>query len=251
MKLALFSDIHANLQALQTCMVHAHEQGATQMAFLGDMVGYGGSPAEVLDIVMQAVQEGAWIVRGNHDELALEPPTQVRHMGEQGAHWTHAQLTPAHLQFLQQLPLLSQHGNVLLVHASAHRPERWPYVDNSTMAERSMTAASDIDVNIHFVFSGHVHQQALYYLTPTAKLMRFVPQPGVAIPVPMHRQWLAIVGACGQPRDGDVRAMYAIYDSKACTMTFHRVAYDHMAAVHAVHRSGMPVSFAQRLELGQ
>ncbi|MBP9941612.1 MAG: metallophosphoesterase [Comamonas sp.] len=251
MKLALFSDIHANIQALQACMEHARSQGATQLAFLGDLVGYGGSPAAVLDTIMHAVKEGAWIVRGNHDDLALHPPSHIQHTGEQGAQWTHDQLAPVHTQFLAQLPLLDQHGSVLLVHASAHRPERWPYVENSVMAERSMTAASDIDASIRYVFSGHVHQQSLYYLTPTAKLMRFVPQPGVPIPVPTHRQWLAIVGSCGQPRDGDLRAMYALYDDSAATMTFHRIPYDHAGAIEAVHNSGMPRTFAERLEQGR
>lgn len=250
MKLALFSDIHANLQALQACLAHARSQGATQQAFLGDMVGYGGSPAAVLDTIMQAEQAGAWIVRGNHDELALHPPSHIRHNGEQGALWTHSELAPVHLKFLERLPLLSQHGNLLLVHASAHHPERWPYVENSIMAERSMAAASDVDINIRYVFSGHVHHPSLYYRTPTAKLMRFVPQPGIPISVPLHRQWLTITGACGQPRDGDVRAMYAMYDSEAATITFHRIPYDHLAAVQAVQRSGMPAHFAERLEQG-
>lgn len=251
MKLALFSDIHANLQALQACMAHARTQGASQLAFLGDLVGYGGSPAAVLDEIMRATQEGAWIVRGNHDELALHPPAQIQHTGEQGAQWTHAQLAPVHSKFLAQLPLLSQHGNVLLAHASAHTPERWPYVESSIMAERSMAAASDIDASIRYVFSGHVHQQSLYYRTPTAKLMRFVPQPGVPIPVPAHRQWLATVGACGQPRDGDVRAMYALFDTEAATLTFQRIPYDHAKAVLAVRNSGMPTAFAERLEQGR
>lgn len=251
MKLALFSDIHANLQALQACMDHARAQSATQLAFLGDLVGYGGSPAEVLDTVMQAVEQGAWAVRGNHDDVALHPPRHIQHQGEQGAQWTHDQLAPHHQDFLQHLPLMAAHGRILLVHASAHHPERWPYVENSVMAERSMAAASDLDPGIRYVFSGHVHQQALYYLTPTAKLMRFVPQPGVPIPVPSHRQWLGIVGACGQPRDGDLRAMYALYDDSAATLTFYRVPYDHAAAVQAVQRSGMPQEFAERLEQGQ
>ncbi len=104
MKLALFSDIHANLQALQACMAHARAQGATQMAFLGDMLGYGGSPAAVLDTIMHAVQEGAWIVRGNHDDLALHPPSDILHMGEQGAQWTHAQLAPCTCSFWSSCP---------------------------------------------------------------------------------------------------------------------------------------------------
>lgn len=250
MKLALFSDLHANLQALQACLAHARQQGATQMAFLGDMVGYGGDPVAVLDLVMLEVQQGAWVIRGNHDDMALRPATHIQHVGEQGAQWTHQQLQPQHKEFLQHLPLLQVQGRVLLVHASAHHPERWPYVDNSIAAERSMAAASEIDSQIRYVFSGHVHHQALYYLTPTAKLMRFVPQAGVPVPVPAHRQWLAIVGSCGQPRDGDTRAMYALYDQTASSITFHRVAYDHSAAAQAVRASDMPEQFALRLEQG-
>lgn len=250
MKLALLSDLHANLHAVQACLAHARSQGSTQLAFLGDLVGYGGQPAEVLDIVMQEVAQGAWAVRGNHDEVALSPPSHIQHTGEQGAQWTHDQLQPHHLHFLEQLPLMEVHDRCLLVHASAHHPERWPYVDNSMAAERSMAAASDMAPDVRYVFSGHVHHQALYYLTPTAKLMRFVPQAGVPVPVPAHRQWLAVVGACGQPRDGDTRAMYAIYDDVATTITFHRVAYDHSAAAQAVRDSAMPEYFAQRLEQG-
>ncbi len=88
---------------------------------------------------------------------------------------------------------------VMLVHASADGPERWHYITDSNAAERCMTAATRIDPAIRYVFCGHVHEQALYFLTPTAKLMRFSPQPGVPVPVPPHRQWLAIAGSCGQP----------------------------------------------------
>lgn len=78
------------------------------------------------------------------------------------------------------------------------------------------------------MFSGHVHEQVLYFLTPTAKLMRFAPEPGVPVPVPPHRQWLGIVGSVvGQPRDGDARAMYALFDDTARQITFYRVPYDH------------------------
>lgn len=78
------------------------------------------------------------------------------------------------------------------------------------------------------IFDPHRQADALY------------PRPGVPVPVPPHRQWLAIAGSCGQPRDGDVRAMYALYDAAAAQITFHRVAYDHLAAVAAVRASGQP-----------
>ena len=252
MKIALLSDLHANLPALDACLEHARAQGAEQFALLGDLVGYGADPGPVLDRVMQLVADGALCVRGNHDDAAVAPPPQVEDLGDQSAQWTHPHLSAEQRAFLAGLPLTARMGpDALLVHASADGPERWHYVADSNAAERSMAAATQIDPAIRYVFSGHVHEQALYFLTPTAKLMRFSPQPGVPVPVPPHRQWLAIVGSCGQPRDGDTRAMYALFDAGAATITFQRVRYDHMAAAAAVRASGLPAFFADRLEKGR
>ncbi|MGD9774885.1 metallophosphoesterase family protein [Diaphorobacter sp.] len=252
MKIALLSDIHANLPAFDACLAHSRAHGAQQFALLGDLVGYGAQPGAVLDAVMQLVAEGALCVRGNHDAAALSPASASQTMTDVSAQWTHPRLDERHLDFLAGLPLTERLGpDALLVHASADSPERWHYVSDSNAAERSMAAATRIDPAIRYVFSGHVHEQALYFLTPTAKLMRFSPQPGVPVPVPPHRQWLAIVGSCGQPRDGDTRAMYAMFDAGAATLTFYRVAYDHMAAAAAVRAGGMPAFFADRLEKGR
>ena len=252
MKIALLSDLHANRPALDACLEHARAQGAEQFALLGDLVGYGADPGPVLDRVMQLVADGALCVRGNHDDAAVAPPPQVENLGDQSAQWTHPHLSAEQRAFLAGLPLTARMGpDALLVHASADGPERWHYVADSNAAERSMAAATQIDPAIRYVFSGHVHEQALYFLTPTAKLMRFSPQPGVPVPVPPHRQWLAIVGSCGQPRDGDTRAMYALFDAGAATITFQRVRYDHMAAAAAVRASGLPAFFADRLEKGR
>jgi len=253
MKTALLSDIHANLHALDACVAHAKAQGAGQFAVLGDLVGYGGQPAAVVEQVAQWVQAGdAIVVRGNHDAAVLHPPTQIHTLGDESAHWTAPLLTQQHRDFLAGLPLMARLGpDGLLVHASVDTPERWHYVADGNAAERSMAAATRMDAAVRYVFSGHVHEQALYFLTPTGKLMRFTPQPGVPLPVPPHRQWLAVVGSCGQPRDGDVRAMYALFDAQAATLTFYRVPYDYLAAAHAVRVAGLPAFFADRLELAR
>jgi diadenosine tetraphosphatase ApaH/serine/threonine PP2A family protein phosphatase len=101
------------------------------------------------------------------------------------------------------------------------------------------------------VFGGHVHEQSLYYRGSAAGLMKFSPQPGVAVPVPSHRQWLATVGSVGQPRDGKPEAMYALIDTERWQLSFHRVPYDHFAAAWAIRAAGLPAQFADRLEKGR
>jgi diadenosine tetraphosphatase ApaH/serine/threonine PP2A family protein phosphatase len=249
MKLALLSDIHANIQALDACLAHARAQGAQQFALLGDLVGYGADPLAVLDRVQSLAAGGALIIKGNHDEMAVTPPTNAQHVGSSTAAWTHAQLSPDQRGFLDRLPLTVQQGAVLLVHASVNNPERWRYVTDERSAGASLDAAADRP-EVRYVFGGHVHHQTLYYRGAGAGLMAFKPTPGVAVPVPKHRHWLATVGSVGQPRDGHPLAMYALFDSDKAQLAFQRVAYDHQAAAAAIRQAGLPAYFADRLETG-
>ena len=251
MKLALLSDIHANLQALHACLDHAGKHGASQFALLGDLVGYGGDPAPVMDRIMQMAQHGAVVLKGNHDAMALNPPQQSDALGAATAAWTHAQLTQEHRQFLAALPLTARLQSCFLVHASADAPAKWRYVDDERSAAASLASAAATDPAVRYVFGGHVHHQTLYYKGSRGKLMAFSPTAGVPIPLPIHRHWIATVGSVGQPRDGQPSAMYAIFDLRQARLTFHRVPYDHMAAAAAVRRAGLPDDFAKRLEEGR
>ena len=250
MKLALLSDIHANIQAFDACLAHAQIQGAEQFAILGDLVGYGADPVAVVQRAQALVAVGAWIIKGNHDAMAVMPPAQVNTVGDSTAGWTHAQLDADQLKFLDQLPMTQQMGAALMVHASLDGPELWRYVYDERAATASLDAIADRP-EVRYVFGGHVHQQTLYYRGNAASLMRFSPTPGVAIPVPKHRHWLATIGSVGQPRDGNTQAMYAVFDSEKSQLTFHRVAYDHHAAAAAIRQAGLPAFFAERLESGR
>lgn len=250
MRLALLSDIHANLQALDACLAHARAQRVQRFAFLGDMVGYGANPAQVIDRIMLLTEEGAVVLQGNHDAMALNPPAETKSMGDSTAAWTHAQLTQAQKEWIGSLPLTIQQDKVLLVHASANDPDRWRYVTDERSASASLDAAI-ARPGVHYVFGGHVHEQTLYYRGATSGLMKFSPQPGVAVPVPTHRQWLATVGSVGQPRDGKPEAMYALLDTDRWSLNFWRVPYDNAAAASAIRRAGLPEFFAQRLETGR
>lgn len=250
MRLALMSDIHANLQALEACITHARAQRAQRFAFLGDLVGYGADPAAVVERIMLLTEEGAMVLQGNHDAMAVTPPHEVKTIGDSTAVWTHQQLHPAQRAWLNDLPLTLQTEAVLLVHASADQPERWRYVYDQRGAAASLDAAT-VNPDIRYVFGGHVHMQTLYYRGSGDGLMPFTPQPGVAVPVPRHRLWLGTIGSVGQPRDGKTLAMYAVLDTDRAQLTFHRVAYDHHAAASAIRRAGLPAFFADRLESGR
>ncbi len=250
MKIALLSDIHANLQALNACMAHAKTQGIDRWALLGDLVGYGGNPQEVLDTVMQLADSGAWVLKGNHDEMTVKPPEGDETLGSSSAKWTHDQLNAAQLDYLQSLPLTVLSGNLLLVHASAYVPERWHYVDTERAADLCADHALQVYDARHVVV-GHVHHQTVYYRGTGHSMMRFEPTAGVHVPMPSHRRWVATVGSVGQPRDRKPEAMYAIYDDVAGRMCFHRVAYDHEAAAKAIRSAGLPEFFAERLANGR
>jgi predicted phosphodiesterase len=251
MKLALLSDVHANLRALRACVAHARAAGATRFAVLGDIVGYGAEPAEVVDEVIALAQQGAVVLRGNHDEAALVPPVPVNTAEAASAAWTHARLSPAQRDFLGALPLTATLGTAFFVHASAHEPAAWHYVDGARRAAQCLDAATAQDARVRHVFCGHVHEQRLYYRGRGRELMPFEPVPGTPAMVPATRTWLATVGSVGQPRDGDPRAMYALFDTAQAKLAFQRVPYDHPGAAEAIRRAGQPEPFARRLEEGR
>lgn len=260
MKLALISDIHANIQGLDACLEHARVRGAEQVAILGDLVGYGANPSVVVNRVMDLVRNGAWIVKGNHDAMAVAPPAVARTLGDSTAAWTHAQLSAGQREFLSQLPMTFQKGSIFLVHASVDEPAKWRYVYELEAALDSLEALTQID-GARYVFVGHVHQQTLYRRSRTADFE--------AIDLPAFKgltrrgkqgrphllepdaHWLATVGSAGQPRDGNPQAMYGLFDMQTLALEFHRVDYDHLEAAQAIRRAGLPHWLAQRLELGR
>jgi diadenosine tetraphosphatase ApaH/serine/threonine PP2A family protein phosphatase len=246
MKLALFADIHSNLEAITACLAHANALGADRYAFLGDLVGYGADPVAVLDLIEQYAADGAVVVLGNHDAAALGRPDDTLNYNAQAAiAWTQTQLGERQRAFLGRLPLTIRNDNILFVHASAAAPGEWTYVTGPTQAEASIKAG-----NAGYIFCGHVHEQKLFYMGADARPMPFRPVPGTPIPTGTHRQWLAIVGSAGQPRDRSNKACYALADLTRARLTFFRVTYDHDSAAQKIRSAGLPERLARRLERG-
>jgi len=245
-KLALFADIHSNLEALTACLEHAARLGAERHAFLGDLVGYGADPVAVLDLIAEHAARGAFVVLGNHDAAALgRSVTGLNSAALAAIAWTQERLGQRQRAFLAALPLSVRHDDVLFVHASAAAPESWSYITGARQAAQSMRAA-----NAQLIFCGHVHEQRLYYTAGTGYPMPFRPVPGTPIPTARHRQWLAIVGSAGQPRDRNTAACYALADFSRSRITFFRVPYDHGTAAQKIRAAGLPERLARRLERG-
>lgn len=246
MKLALVADLHANREAVTATLAHARGEGAERYAFLGDFVGYGADPGWVVDLVREHVAAGAIAVLGNHDAaVARGPPSSMVPEARAVVAWTRARLSPAQIDFLAGLPLSVSTPETLYVHANAWAPADWDYIIGRPDAVRSMQATDR-----RHTFCGHMHIPRLYHRTGTAKAGEFEPTPGVAIPLSEQRQWLAIPGSAGQPRDGNPAACYAVFDAAARALTFHRVPYDHEAAAAKVRAAGLPEDLARRLNDG-
>jgi len=248
MKLALIADVHANLEALRACLDHAQGQGAERFAFLGDLVGYGADPGAVVDVVRAHLDRGALAVKGNHDDAAAAGEAGAMHQAaERAIEWTRAHLTEEQRRLLAALPMTVREDRLFLVHASPELPREWIYVTDPMRAATALAASAPAT----WVFCGHVHEPVLYTQGSAARPVAFRPVSGVAIPVPAHRRWLAVVGSAGQPRDGNTAACYAMLDTDRPALTFHRVPYDWRTAAAKVRAAGLPESLARRLERGE
>ncbi len=180
---AVLSEIHGNLGALNACLSHARDRGASRFAFLGDLVGYGADACGVVEIVADYVAAGAVAVKGNHDAAKDEEASYFNDAARAALRWARATLSQEQKTFLSSLPLLIRDGAVCFVHATAARPERWDYIDSPAAAKRCADAADAV-----YTFCGHVHDQVLYFENAKGRMSEFRPFPGTAIPVRNHRR---------------------------------------------------------------
>ena len=246
MRIALFADIHSNRQAFAACLAEAREAGAERIVLLGDYVGYGADPEWTVATVMQLVAEGALAVRGNHDTAVGDSSERMNTAADIAIEWTRRQLGAAERTFLAELPLTREEADRLYVHADASDPMRWRYVLDPLGAERSMAATA-----VQLTFCGHCHQPAVYSMSATGKMTALTPKTGSPIPMLPDRQWLAVLGSVGQPRDGNPAASYALFDSERRELTYCRATYDVAAAAARIRDKGLPDWLSQRLLAGR
>jgi diadenosine tetraphosphatase ApaH/serine/threonine PP2A family protein phosphatase len=244
--LAVFSDIHANRQAFSACLDLARARGAERIIFLGDFVGYGADPEWTVETVMGLVENGAIAVRGNHDNAVGTPSESMNAEAQAAIEWTRGRLSAAQRRFLSDLPLTLEEDDRLYVHSDASTPSKWRYIQSTPDAARSLIAT-----RAHITFCGHIHRPALYSMSATAKMTSFIPTADVPVQLLGGRQWLVVLGAVGQPRDGNPAASFAMFDTENQQITYCRVPYDVEAAAKRLRENGLPHWLADRLSVGR
>lgn len=246
MAFLVLSDIHSNLEALEAVLADAEAAGYEAIISLGDLVGYGASPREVLDRLSALAPR--WSIRGNHDRVCagLTTAALFSPVARQAIEWTRDQLTPRHLADLAALPA----GPVLcgddttLCHGAPHDEDF--YVLDTAEARLALQAAST-----HLCLHGHTHVQTVFRLQGTS-LYDETPARRARWKVQLtaDNRWLVNPGSVGQPRDGDARAAYALLDREAGTVELRRVPYDIARAQRRIRAAGLPDILARRLSTG-
>lgn len=240
MKYAILGDIHANLEALTVVLKDAKDQGITKFISMGDVVGYGASPSECLDILMDLDCE---IVQGNHDFYAAcdTPIDRFTSAAARTVIWTRTQLSPEHRTFLANLPLVKTMGNVTICHSSLWHPEDWNYVIDHESAGRSLSQQES-----QICFVGHTHVPRLFQSNDELKMWTYE-----SFTLKDDHKYLINPGSVGQPRDENPLTGYAILDLEANSVRLRRLAYDIKTAQQKIRAAGLPEKNAFRLELGR
>lgn len=244
MKIAIFSDIHSNLEALSSCYQRAQECSVEQYRCLGDSVGYGPDAGAVLDLLLSL--PGIISVIGNHDEsmFNLANDSHNPYINE-AAQLNRTQLSAGHIDFLKSLPYVHVENGVTYAHASSSRPGDWDYLINEELVRKCMDASK---TNITFI--GHVHIPVVYHEFPDGRIDEINPEPGETLPLNPNRRYVINVGSVGQPRDNNNNACFVVYDEGMTSVTFERVPYDYPATMAKIRASGLNDFFADRLKDG-
>jgi predicted phosphodiesterase len=244
MKIALISDIHANVEALEAVLADIRIQKADEILCLGDIVGYGANPNECIDLVKKNC---SFTLLGNHDAAAIgQLSTQHFNIHAKIAiEWTSENLRKGSYDFLKTLPMKETKLSHTIVHATPYEPNMWYYITSLEEAAFNFQFFETA-----FCFVGHTHIPIIIVLEQEKEVyvhqgdaLDFGSLPNV--------RFLINVGSVGQPRDRNSMSCYGIIDSDAKTFTYRRIQYDVQKAQAKMRKIKMPEFLITRLEEGR
>jgi diadenosine tetraphosphatase ApaH/serine/threonine PP2A family protein phosphatase len=228
MRYAILGDIHANWEALMAVMEDSQSQRCTHYSCVGDIVGYNADPGKCAEYVRRL---NCPVVKGNHDEEVTQErsPDALNPLAKSALLWTRKKLTEDQKQWLRELPLVLQVQDFTIVHATLDSPGSWAYVANGFDAMASFSYQST-----QLCFHGHTHAPCIYEKDGTVRCLTDTDttlRRGV--------KYFINVGSVGQPRDGDWRASYAVYDVEKQSISIRRLEYDLLTTQRKVRDAGL------------
>jgi len=243
MHYAIIADIHANLAAFTAVLEDIENKGGVEEVWcLGDVVGYGPDPHQCIELLRQhkhvcVAGNHDWAATGKLDTSGFNPDAAV------ACRWTAQQLRPKDVKYLENLPLTIEKGDFILVHGSPREPI-WEYVSSISTARENFGC-----FQAQFCLVGHSHVPGVFRRNESGKcsFSQFSPNIGLALG---ENRLIINPGGVGQPRDGDNRASYAIYDSEAKIIRIYRVPYDIGVTQAKMVKQGLPMRLVARLDYG-
>lgn len=246
MKMLVLSDLHSNIEALDAVLNDVRRKHCEQVVCLGDFVGYGAKPNQVLDR-MRKLRARKLFVRGNHDRVAggYENGESFNQAARLAALWTREQLSAANRAFLQSLPLgpVSDGGGILICHGSPLDEDE--YIFSEYDAYRVI---SSFDAPI--IFFGHTHLPVVFEYEPSRGMTATLIRKPATIQLRANCRYMVNPGSVGQPRDRNPMASYLIFDQGRMSLHYRRVRYEVTRTQGAIRRAGLPSILADRLAVG-
>jgi predicted phosphodiesterase len=239
------SDLHANAAALAAVMHHVRRKRFDRVICLGDFVGYGAQPNQVLD-TMRKIRAQKIYIRGNHDRVAagVEEGWGFNHAAKSAALWTREHLSGPNRRFLNELVLGPvRHDGVMVCHGSPNDEDEYVFHEGHAAA---IFAMHDAPVILY----GHTHLPVIFFADENGDVGGMRATPGEVIQLDRRMRYLVNPGSVGQPRDRNPESSFAIFDSDRMTVQFLRVRYDYRKTQAAILRAGLPQILADRLASG-
>ena len=243
MRYAILADIHANLAAFNAVLDDIISQGGVEKIWcLGDVVGYGPDPHQCIELLCQTEHI---CVAGNHDWAAIGRVDTAEFNPDAAAacRWTSGQLDRKDMEYLAQLPLVTEDGDFTLVHGSPREPT-WEYLTSTGVAKENFACFRS-----QFCLVGHSHIPLVFSHDDSGNITASQLLPDIKLTLGRNRL-IINPGGVGQPRDSDPRASYALYDSENAVIRLRRIPYDIRATQDRMMAQGLPVRLVVRLASG-
>lgn len=246
MRYLILSDMHANWSAFEAVLRRARRKRFDAVLVLGDLVGYGAAPNQVVEAVRK-LGPRLFTVRGNHDKVVsgIDSGANFNQTALTAAQWTSTRLTPANLRYVRDLPQgpIQIEPGMAICHGSPLDEDTYVFSDVD-----AWEIFSNFPVPV--TFFGHTHIPSLFSLEGRQLGVRALRGRTGTLHLQPGGRYLVNPGSIGQPRDRDPRASYMTYDSERRIVRWHRVEYPIEEAQRRIRKAGLPGSLADRLALG-